>query len=131
MSILPSLLLAIPAAVVAAGPVAAERPDFSAVTSVAAAKKLVASGNLVEILVFPAELGGPRDKENIVYIPPAVVEGRAVAIRALQRMARDGSINKMEVEPDYRGDSIVPTRLRMTAWHTNGNGRFEVEIEIW
>ena len=118
MNILPSLLLAIPAVVMAGGIAPAKRPDFSAVTSVAAAKTL-------------AELGGPPDKENIIYIPPAVVGSRALVIRTIARMTRDGSVNRMDVEPDYRGDSIVPTRLRMTAWREGETTKFEAVVEIW
>ena len=131
MNILPSLLLAIPAVVMAGGIAPAKRPDFSAVTSVAAAKTLVARGALVETLAFPAELGGPPDKENIIYIPPAVVGSRALVIRTIARMTRDGSVNRMDVEPDYRGDSILPTRLRMTAWREGETTKFEAVVEIW
>ncbi|MCW6534947.1 hypothetical protein [Sphingomonas lycopersici] len=131
MSILPSLFLAIPAVVMAGGLAPAKRPDFSAVTSVAAARKLVADGYLVESLAFPAELGGPPDKENIIYLPPAVVTTRALVIGTLKRMSRDGSIDRMKVEPDYRGDSIVPARLRMTAWRSGEKTKFEAVIEVW
>lgn len=124
------LLLAAPAVAAGEANVPA-RPDFSAVTSVAAAKKLVKKGELVAILLFPAELGGHADPENIGYVTPQAAAGRALAIATLTRMVQEGTLDHMTVEPDYRGDSVVPTRIRMAARRKNRKGSLAQTIEVW
>jgi hypothetical protein len=37
----------------------------------------------------------------------------------------------MEVVPDYKGASIIPSRIRFTAWHNARPGRFETAVAIW
>jgi len=125
-----SLLLAAP--VVMAGQAASSaRPDFATVTSVAAAKQLAATGALVKALLFPAELGGKPDAENLVYITPQAAADRALVIQTLTQMVHDGVVNQMTVEPDYRGGSFIPARIRMKAWRDGKKGSFERTIEVW
>lgn len=130
MSILSLLLTMVPALAVGQVIVPA-RSDFSTITSVAAAKKLAAKGELVPALLFPAELGGHADWENLAYITPQAFAARALAIKTLTRMVRNGTVDQMTVEPDYRGASVVPTRIRMKAWKEGKEGTFEQVIDIW
>ncbi|MFT3977263.1 MAG: hypothetical protein QM688_09150 [Sphingomonas bacterium] len=125
-----ALLLAAP--VMMAGQTgSAARPDFTAVTRVVAVKRLAAKGELVKILLFPAELGGKPDKENVAYITPQAAADRALAIQTLTQMMHDGVVNQMTVESDYRGDSVIPTRIRMKAWREGNKDSFEQSIEVW
>jgi hypothetical protein len=43
----------------------------------------------------------------------------------------DGTIDQMRIVPDYKGTSIVPTRIRFMAWHSERGGEFEVVLEVW
>lgn len=105
-------------------------PDFSTVTSKAAARKFVRTGDLVEIHFFPVELGGPDEPHNIGYVPPFAAEARQLLLRTLIRQMKEGLIDQMVVEPDYRGASIIPTRLTMKAWHSTRKGSFGGTIHI-
>ena len=107
------------------------RPDFSNVTSREQAQRLAAQGQLVRILLFPAEYGGEDIEQNAVYVPPAIVPVREALIGTLGRMIEAGQINKLEVTPEYSGSSFVPTRIRMHAWHDARSGEFSPVIEIW
>lgn len=109
----------------------ANAPDFSAVTSKAAAIRLARKGELVRIRVFPAELGGPSDPENIVYIPPAVEEARQRLIGTLRRFTDQDLIDQLDVRAEYKGESVVPSRLHYTARHSRGGAPFEATIEVW
>jgi hypothetical protein len=109
----------------------ANAPDFSAVTTTAAAIRLARRGELVRIRPFPAELGGPSDPENIVYIPPAVEEARQRLIGTLRRFTDQDLIDQLDVRAKYKGDSIVPSRLHYTARHSRGGPPFEATIEVW
>ena len=113
-------------------PLAAEgRPDFSAVGSLEQARQLAAEGKLVKILLFPAEFGGQDIPHNIAYVPAHTKEAKDAITRTLIRMVEEGSIDKLVVEPDYKGSSFVPARIRMRATHSGKAGRFEPVIEIW
>ena len=106
-------------------------PDFSAVTTKRAAKKLVREGRLVEILYFPAELGGPDEPDNVGYITPQAAEARDAAISTLGDQVERGLVNQMMVSPDYKGESIVPSRITMSARHSEREGTIELTIEVW
>lgn len=127
------LILALPAPSPAqpAHPQAARAtPDYSHVTSIAA-RRLARSGELVRIYAFPLELGGRKDPENIVYIPPAAREPLDIAVRALKRQVEDGLADRMEVIPEYRGTSVVPSRIRFRAWHGSKPGSLELAMAVW
>ncbi|MCW4462192.1 hypothetical protein OK349_10785 [Sphingomonas sp. BT-65] len=63
-------------------------------------------------------MGGPKDTVNTGYITPEAAEARALLIGTLERFTDKGLIDKMAVEPNYRGTSIIPTRLHFKAWHS-------------
>lgn len=125
------LLLLAPVAAAQAG----ERPrgasDFSAITTAPAAERLVREGRLVVIRLFPAELGGPADAPDTGYVTPEAARARALLIGTLERLRDEGVADRVSVEPDYRRESLVPTRIRFKAWHSNGGGMFEAVVEVW
>lgn len=125
-----ALALAPAARAQSAGQVA-NGPDFSAVTSKAAAVRLARTGELVKIRLFPAELGGPSDPHNIVYIPPAVEEARQLLIGTLRRFTQEDLIDNLDVQVDYKGTSIIPSRIRFVATHSRGGKPFEAVVEVW
>lgn len=49
----------------------------------------------------------------------------------LRGMAKKGLIDRMEVETDYKGASIVPSRIRFHAWHSSRAGSFDPAVDIW
>ncbi len=112
--------------------VAADAPDFSAIRSPTVARMLVRQGQLVEILYFPAELGGPDDPENTGFITPAAAEVRTAAIATIGRYLEYGLADRLEVVPEHDGDSLVPNRLTMAATHSERpSAGFELTIEVW
>jgi hypothetical protein len=132
------LLLATPLllAPLAAPPTAAQEaempaPDFSGITTKAAARKLVRAGELVEILYFPAEFGGPDEPQNVGYVTPEAAYVRAMVIESFGRLADQGAIDRLNVVPDYKGDSIVPSRITMTGTRAGEEGSIGTTIEVW
>lgn len=108
-------------------------PDFTAVTTKAAANRLVREGRLVKIHFFPTELGGQaKEPLNIGYITPEAAEARALLIGTLERFRDEGLIDQMQIVPDYKAESIIPTRIRFKAWHRKRDGgEFEGVVEVW
>lgn len=123
--------LAAPGSRVAAQEAIPGAPDLSEVTTKAAARRLVRQGRLVEISLFPTELGGPDDPQNVAYITPEAAGARATAIGTLRRFLEDGQIDQLDVTPDYKGESIVPSRIVMTATHSEKGGEIVLTIEVW
>jgi hypothetical protein len=107
------------------------KPDFSQVKSVAVARALADEGKLVKVLAFPSELGGPDVPENIVYITPEAAYAREMIIGTLRRFADKGLIDKLDVRPEYKGDSVVPSRIVINATSSKKGGAFVPTIEVW
>lgn len=85
----------------------------------------------MKIQFFPAELGGAADPENIGYITPQAATDRARIIETLERRIEQDQVDRMEVVADYKGDSIIPSRIRLRAWHSRSGQSFEMAIEVW
>ncbi|WP_333882972.1 hypothetical protein [Sphingobium yanoikuyae] len=127
-SLLPLLLAAI---IVGVPDPAAAKPDFAHVTTREQAEALVATGALVRIYLFPIRLGGPRRKANISYVPPEAGAALDQISGTLQRFTREGLVDRLEIIPEYRGTSFVPTRINMHATHSGQEGGFHPSIAIW
>jgi hypothetical protein len=130
------LLLALPLLAARVAPAARQEqataaPDFSAVTTKAAAQRLVRKGELVEILYFPAEFGGPDEPQNIGYITPEAAQIREMAIGTFGRFAEDGTIDTLKVVPDYKGGSVVPSSITMTGTRSGEGGSIGITIDVW
>lgn len=106
-------------------------PDFSSVTSREQALALVRQGRLVRILLFPAELGGEDRVENVSFVSPEAADALALVIGTLKRFTAEGLVNRMTVDPEYRGDSLVPARIVFHATHDRKEGGFHPVVEVW
>jgi hypothetical protein len=114
-----------------AAPEAAFAPDFSAVTSLEAARRLVDRGELVPVQLFPEELGGAERPRNTVYVPAGV---RAALDRAkasvAQRVGKEYAVT-VDVTPERRGQSFVPARIRIQAGLLASANAAAWTIDVW
>lgn len=106
-------------------------PDFSTVTTRAAAARLVRKHALVRIHFFPTALGGPRNRINIGYVTPRAAASHALLVEMLAAYVERGRLDHLEIVPEYKGISIVPVRIRMIASHSRGGDSFERVVEVW
>ncbi|MDG2533545.1 hypothetical protein P6144_07805 [Sphingomonas sp. HITSZ_GF] len=79
------------------------------------AERLVSEGWLVKSWFFPRELGGVDNPENIAYITPRAAKARAALIQRLVHLLERDVIDRMDVQVDYKGLSIIPSRIRFKA----------------
>ncbi|MEM7432586.1 MAG: hypothetical protein AAF351_11720 [Pseudomonadota bacterium] len=105
--------------------------DFSHVDSLEKAEALVESGELYKILLFPAEFGGEEIPPNTVFVPAEIPEIKDRITQTLIRFVEDGLIDNLTVNPEYKGDSFVPSRIVMETSHSGKPGEFNPTIEIW
>ena len=106
--------------------------DFSAVTTAAQAAKLSDTGRLKRILLRPVALGGVDVDDNAVYVPPAVVSLQTRLTETLERYVSEGRIDNLSVDTEYKGKSLVPTKIRVCATHSGREKeQFTTVIGIW
>ncbi|UZK65510.1 hypothetical protein [Sphingomonas sp. M1-B02] len=106
-------------------------PDYATITTRVAAAKLVRKRLLVRIHFFPVELGGPKGRTNIGYVTPEAALSHAQLIEMLAIYIERDLIDHLEVVPEYKGESIIPTRIRMIAHHSRSAERHERMIDVW
>ncbi|AQR74889.1 hypothetical protein BXU08_15585 [Sphingomonas sp. LM7] len=106
-------------------------PDFSTITTRAEAARLARKHVLVRIQFFPTELGGPKSKVNTGYVTLEAAASHARLVEMLAAYAERGRIDRLEIVPEYKGASVIPNRIRMTATHSRTGERHERSIEIW
>lgn len=105
--------------------------DFSNVTSKEALMKLASEGKLVKLLMFPAELGGADVPQNVVYVPPGILEIHDQITEKLRALVKEGLQVKLAVRPIYKGNSFVPAKIQMKTSHAEERANFERTIDIW
>lgn len=104
--------------------------NFSQVTSRAKAEALVKRGDLMKILLFPKRFGGQKVKENTGYVPPGTQVALDLAHDRISGLIDLNAINRMVVEPQYRGKSIVPTAI-VYICSSQGEGTITMTVKIW
>jgi hypothetical protein len=118
--------------------VGAERPpaprnerDFSSVDSAEKAAGLAERGELFKIFLFPPELGGERVAMNIVYVPSGIPEIKDEITQTLSRLVADGLADGLDVQAEYKGQSVVPSKIHMRTSRSAVAGNFHPTIEVW
>ena len=104
--------------------------NFSQVTSRAKAEALVKRGDLMKILLFPKRFGGQKVKESTGYVPPGTQVALDFAHDRISGLIDLNAINRMVVEPQYRGKSIVPTAI-VYICSSQGEGTITMTVNIW
>lgn len=108
-----------------------EEPDFAQVASLDQAQALAAKGQLAKLLIFPAEFGGEDVAMNVLYVPPRTVRQRTAHIQTLQAWVQEGAVNSLDVRPEYKGTSFVPSRIHMNASHSESGEQRTLTLEVW
>ncbi|MEP3889730.1 MAG: hypothetical protein ABJN69_04635 [Hellea sp.] len=106
-------------------------PDFSHIDSMEKAEALHKKGELEKILLFPTEFGGDDNPANAVFVPVGISAAKNSITQALIGMVEDGSIDKLDVSVDYKGNSFIPSKIFMKATHSTKSGQFNPTVEVW
>lgn len=104
--------------------------DFSNIISLNSADKACRDSRLVRTLLLPAEIGGLERIENVIFIPPRALLIKNHSTSELISAIRMGMI-EIAVTPEYRGTSLVPTKILISASPPNEKAGYSLEIEIW
>jgi len=82
-------------------------------------------------LLFPSELGGENVPENTTFVPLGISDIKNQVTGTLVRFLEEGTINKLTIEPEYKGKSFIPSKIKMRAWHSDKKEKFNPSIEVW
>lgn len=105
--------------------------NFSEIDSLEKAKQLEKEGQLEKVLLFPKEFGGEDIPQNIVYVPVGIADIKQTITDTLVKYVQDGLISNMEVLPEYKGDSFIPSEIKMKTSSGDKPGEFNPTINIW
>jgi hypothetical protein len=105
--------------------------DFSQVDSLEKAQALYREGKLERLYLFPLEFGGKEIPQNILYVPPGIAAIKQQIDGTIGSMVQEGLVSQYAAEPEYKGDSFVPSKIKIITSHAEKPGRFNPTINIW
>jgi len=105
--------------------------DFSAVDSLAKARALSKQGRLEPLFLFPLEFGGQDIPQNVVFVPPGIVAIKQQIDSAIGSMVKQGLVASYVAEPEYKGASFVPSKIKIKSSHPQKPGGVDRTIDIW
>jgi hypothetical protein len=104
-------------------------PDFSPINSREKVEAAAQAGDLVPMLLMPAEFGGPEGGPNVVFVPSwAAQQKQRIDMGTVLPLAQQGKIKQYSAKPSYKGDSFVPSAISIRAHDPSD---FTATIEIW
>jgi len=105
--------------------------DFSSVDSLEKAQALYNQGKLERLFLFPLEFGGQEVPQNILYVPPGIAAIKQQIDNAIASMVKQGLIASYVAEPEYKGQSFVPSKIKIKTSHPEKAGGVDRTISIW
>ncbi len=106
-------------------------PDFSLVDSREKAISLMQQGKLEKLYLFPPEFGGPDVPENTTYVPLGLVQAKTQFDSTVAKLVKEGTVSQYSAVPEYKGDSFIPARIIIRAWHPERSGEVNCTLEVW
>jgi len=105
--------------------------DFSAVDSREKAQALYNQGKLERLFLFPLEFGGQEIPQNILYVPPGIAAIKQQIDSAIGDMVKQGLVSSYVAEPEYKGDSFIPSKITVKTSQPGKPGGADRTINIW
>ncbi|MCZ8020113.1 hypothetical protein [Novosphingobium sp.] len=116
---------------VAAKPAPDLARDFARASTPQAVAALAERGQLVKIYLFPLEVGGPEDPMNVAWVTPAALRQAEAVTDKIIALLEQGKVDSLDVQPEYKGDSRIPSRIRYIATHKTGPAKLDRVVEVW
>jgi len=105
-------------------------PDFTDV-DMEKARELAKAGTLAPLYLMPLRFGGdPAVESNAVYAPPVAVALKDRCDDMVEDLLRQEKVNGYACTPEYKGKSVVPSRITVVA-KLDGKPVFTESVEIW
>jgi hypothetical protein len=105
--------------------------DFSAVDSRRKAEALFNEGKLERLFLFPLEFGGKEIAQNTLYVPPGIAAIKQQIDSAIGEMVQQGTVTSYVAEPEYKGNSFIPSKIKIKTSYPGKPGSIDRTINIW
>lgn len=105
--------------------------DFSDIVSFSDAREMAARGELEMLHLVSLRFGGSEDPDNCVFVPPETAAAKEEYDDVIEDLLKEGRIRSCSCVPQYKGRSIIPSRLTITAFTPEGKPEFTETINIW
>ena len=105
-------------------------PDFSHVNSIEKAAELAKRGELYPLYLLPLRFNGEESARNRLFVPQVTVELKERYDDMVESLLVEEKVNGYSCTPEYKGESVVPAKLTLTA-KKDGEAMFSETIQIW
>src|SRR5258708_5464412 len=105
--------------------------NFPDVDSLEKSPALFSEGKLDGNIFFPLYFGGEAVPQNTLYVPPGIADIKRQMDAMIGGMVKEGQITQYVAEPEYKGNSFIPCKINIKAWHPEKQGGLNPSINIW
>lgn len=95
------------------------------------AEEMWRAGTLEVLYLFPLEFGGQRVPQNMLFVPLGIAAIKERIDSMIQDLVNQGQVTAYTAVPEYKGDSVIPSKIKMTATHPEKKGGVNPVIDIW
>jgi hypothetical protein len=108
-----------------------QKRDYSVVDSAEKAQALCREGKLEVLYLFPLEFGGKEIPQNTLYVPPGIAAIKQQIDSMIRDLVMAGAVMEYTAVPEYKGDSFIPSKIKITTSHPEKPGGVNPTINIW
>jgi hypothetical protein len=105
--------------------------DYSTIDSEEKAKALHREGKLELLYLFPLEFGGKQIPQNTLYVPPGIAAIKQQIDGMIRDLVMAGEVAQYSAVPEYKGDSFIPSKIKISTSHPEKPGGVSPTINIW
>ena len=105
--------------------------DYSTIDSEEKAKALHREGKLELLYLFPLEFGGKQIPQNTLYVPPGIAAIKQQIDGMIRDLVMAGEVAQNSAVPEYKGDSFIPSKIKISTSHPEKPGGVSPTINIW
>jgi hypothetical protein len=105
--------------------------DFSEVNSLQKARALFSAGKLEIVYLFPLEFGGKQIPQNTLYVPLGIAAIKQRFDSMIGDLVKQGKVTKYAAAPEYKGNSFIPSKIKITTSDSGKPDNLNPVIDIW
>lgn len=106
-------------------------PPFDEINSMQTAAALAEKDLLEPLYLMPLRFGGEKSAANRLFVPCGVSRIKDGFDDIVESLLIDGKVSKYNCGVEYKGKSVIPSRLKITASSSSGEPVFQQTINVW
>jgi len=81
--------------------------------------------------LFPLEFGGKEVPQNTLYVPIGIAAIKQQIDGMIADLVKAGAVMEYRAVPEYKGDSFIPSKIKITTSRPEKPGGLNPIINIW